>query len=506
MVLAKSIGGKPCSWKDKSMSSVEMKICDLQPKNVFSYFEEISAIPHGSGNTKKISNFCVNFAKTHGLRYRQDSFNNVIIWKEGSNGYENCPAVILQGHIDMVCTKADTCTKEMSCEGLDLETDGKYVWAKGTSLGADNGIAVAMILSILSDDSLPHPPIEAVFTVDEETGMQGASILDCSDLKGKKYINLDTEVEGLFVVSSAGGICMDSFVPCKQEVVSEGQGYIVTVKGLLGGHSGADINKGRASANCLMARALYGAIELIPAFRVSDIRGGEFDNVICPRSDALVYFDKKYITTFENYIAEFNTALKDEYYASDAAVELSCEKRDVFAAMSVENTKKLLHVLLAIPQGVQEMSMAFPNLIQTSINWGKVSTNESGVEFSVSIRSCISSQKNMMHQKISSAVKYVGGTVKERNEYPGWQYKAESPYRDMVLAMYKELSGNEPDIRAIHCGIECGMFADKISNLDAISMGPNILGIHSINERLDVESTARFYTFLCEVLQRSKSN
>ena len=221
----------------------------LEPKEVFSYFEKLCAVPHGSYNTKQISDLCVGFAQELGLRWRQDEINNVIIWKDATPGYEQADAVILQGHIDMVCVKTKDCAKDMAKEGLDLVTDGEWVWADKTSLGGDNGIAVAMILAILADKELPHPALEAVFTVDEEVGLNGAKALDCSDLKGKKLVNLDSELEGVFTVSCAGGARLDCFLAGRREALNGETGYAVTLSGLLGGHSGAEIHKGRASAN-----------------------------------------------------------------------------------------------------------------------------------------------------------------------------------------------------------------------------------------------------------------
>ena len=271
-------------------------LSNLQPEKVFYYFEKLCSVPHGSGNTKQISDLCVGFAKELGLKYRQEACNNVIIWKNGSCGYENAAPIILQGHIDMVCAKTEDCTKDMTRDGLDVMTDGEWVWADKTSLGGDNGIAVAMILAILSDETLPHPPIEAVFTVDEEVGMDGAFALDCSDLKGKKLLNLDSEEEGVFTVSCAGGVRLDCTLNAPQERADGMTGYRVTISGLKGGHSGMNINQGRGNANCLMARTLYSAMERCPSLRVSDLTGGQFDNVICLRNDALVALETNFST------------------------------------------------------------------------------------------------------------------------------------------------------------------------------------------------------------------
>ena len=479
-------------------------LSNLQPEKVFYYFEKLCSVPHGSGNTKQISDLCVGFAKELGLKYRQEACNNVIIWKNGSCGYENAAPIILQGHIDMVCAKTEDCTKDMTRDGLDVRTDGEWVWADKTSLGGDNGIAVAMILAILSDETLPHPPIEAVFTVDEEVGMDGAFALDCSDLKGKKLLNLDSEEEGVFTVSCAGGVRLDCTLELKQERAADMTGYRVTISGLKGGHSGMNINQGRGNANCLMARTLYSAMEKCPSLRVHALEGGQFDNVICLRNDALVALSASDAPAFEAFISEFDATLKNEYAVTDGGISLTCEKAGVTTAVSERETSRILHVLLALPQGVQEMSADFPGLVQTSLNLGVMHMDETGLRFSYSVRSCIASQKQMLIQRVKSIVEYAGGTVGERSSYPGWQYDRDSALRKQVQAVYRDLTGCDGRIEATHGGLECGLFIEKIPGLDALSMGPELHDVHSVEEKLNVASTERVYRLVCEVLARSK--
>ena len=310
----------------------------LKPEKVFEYFEKLCSVPHGSGNTKIISDLCVGFAKELGLRYRQEACNNLIIWKDGSVGYEQSEPIILQGHIDMVCAKTDECAKDMAAEGLDLRTDGEWVWADQTSLGGDNGIAVAMILAILADDTLPHPPLEAVFTVDEEVGMDGAFALDCSDLKGKKLLNLDSEEEGIFTVSCAGGMRADCTLPGKREPLGGESCYAVTISGLQGGHSGGDIDKGRGSANALMGRVLYSAMDQLPGLRLAAIQGGRFDNVICSRCDAVIAVPAGKEADLEQFIRGFDATLKNEYAGCDAGVTLECAKTEAASAVSADKS------------------------------------------------------------------------------------------------------------------------------------------------------------------------
>ena len=476
----------------------------LKPEKVFEYFEKLCSVPHGSGNTKLISDLCVGFAKELGLRYRQEACNNLIIWKDGSADYEQSEPIILQGHIDMVCAKTDECAKDMAAEGLDLRTDGEWVWADQTSLGGDNGIAVAMILAILADDTLPHPPLEAVFTVDEEVGMDGAFALDCSDLKGRKLLNLDSEEEGIFTVSCAGGMRADCMLPGKREPLGGENCYAVTISGLQGGHSGGDIDKGRGSANALMGRVLYSAMEQLPGLRLAAIQGGRFDNVICSRCDAVVAVPAGKEADLEQFIRGFDATLKNEYAGCDAGVTLECAKTESSPAVSAETTSVMLHTLFALPQGVEAMSADFPGLVQTSLNLGVMHLTEDGLHFSYSIRSCIASQKAMLAQRVRAIVEFAGGTVSERGNYPGWQYARDSKLRELVLDVYRDLTGTEAKLEATHGGLECGLFIEKIPGLDAISLGPELHDVHSVRERLSVPSTERVYELVCEVLRRSR--
>lgn len=477
-------------------------LSQLRPRSVFDYFEKLCSVPHGSGNTKIISDLCVSFARELGLKYRQDAMNNVVIWKDASPGYEGAAPIILQGHIDMVCTKTEGCTKDMAKEGLDLETDGEWVWAKDTTLGGDNGIAVAMALAILADGALPHPPIEAVFTVDEEVGLLGAAGLDCSDLKGRKLVNLDSEEEGVFTVSCAGGVRVDCFLPGKKAPLNGELGYEISLEGLLGGHSGAEIHKGRASANQVMGRVLYSAMECVPGLRLADIRGGKFDNVICSRNHAKVAVPADQAGEFEAFIRAFDGALKNEYAGCDGGITLACERTALDGALSSEATGNVLRTLLAVPQGVQAMNVDFPGLVQTSLNMGVMELKEDGLYFGISVRSCIATQKEMMIQRLKAILELGGGSFTLRGNYPGWQYDRNSALREEVLAAYSSVCGKEGTIEATHGGLECGLFVEKLPGLDAVSFGPELHDVHSVKERLSVASTQRVYEVTRELLKR----
>ena len=477
----------------------------LEPKVVFEYFEKLCAVPHGSGNTKQVSDLCVSFAQELGLKWRQDEGNNVVIWKDASPGCEDAPAVILQGHIDMVCVKTEDCAKDMAKEGLDLCTDGEWVWADRTSLGGDNGIAVAMILAILADGSLPHPPLEAVFTVDEEVGLEGAFALECSDLKGRKLVNLDSEEEGVFTVSCAGGVRLDGFLPGVKAPLEGEAGYEISLEGLLGGHSGGEIHKGRASANQVMGRVLYGALERVPGLRLADIRGGRFDNVICSRNHAKVALPADRAGEFEAFIQESGAALKNEYTGCDDGITLACERTALDGALSPEATAGMLRTLLSIPQGVQAMNVDFPGLVQTSLNMGVMELKEDGLHFGVSIRSCIASQKEMMVQRLKAILELGGGSFTLRGDYPGWQYDRNSALREEVLEAYQSVCGKQGTIEATHGGLECGLFMEKLPGLDAVSFGPELHDVHSVKERLSVGSTRRVYEVTRELLKRESA-
>ncbi len=473
----------------------------LEPREVFDYFEQLCAVPHGSGNTAAASDLCVAFAQAHGLRCRREACGNVVIWKKASPGCEGAAPVILQGHLDMVCAKTDDCPKDMAKEGLDLRTDGTWVWADKTSLGGDDGIAVAMILAILADDTLVHPPLEAVFTVEEETGMDGAAALDVSDLKGRKLLNLDSEIEGVFTVSCAGGMRSDCLLPAAMTAATGMTGFTLTVAGLQGGHSGADIHRGRGSANQLMGRVLYGALEAVPGLRLASLNGGQFDNVICSRCTAAVAVPAGQEAALETFARSFAEELRNEYAVTDPGVTLTCERSAVSAAVDAERTAVLLRALAAMPHGVAAMDTDFPGLVQTSLNMGVVCLSEDGLHITFSIRSSLASRKEMLARRVRAVAALAGGAVTERGRYPGWQYRRESAFRDTVVAAYEKVTGREAVVEATHGGLECGLLIEKLPGLDAVSLGPDIPDIHSVRERLGVASTARVYAAVREALR-----
>ena len=480
-------------------------IKDLQPQAIWKNFYLLTQVPRPSGHLEKVQEFLLNWAKEKGVEAKKDEAGNILMYKPASAGMENCKMVTLQGHMDMVCAQTEDCPKDMTREGLDLATDGRYVWAEKTSLGGDDCIAVAAAFAILADDSLSHPPLEVVITVDEETGMDGAVALDCSDLKGRRLLNLDSEEEGVFTVSCAGGLRADCFVPAVKAPLTDEVCFAVSIGGLKGGHSGAEIDKGRGSGNDLISRVLYSAMERLGTLQIADLRGGQFDNVICTRCDAVVAVPAGKAEDFAAFIREFDGILKNEYAATDGGVTLTCAAADADAAYSAEDSSRLLHVLLTLPQGVEVMSADFPGLVQTSLNLGVMTACGDGLHFSFSIRSSVATQKELLLQRVRAIVEYTGGgTVSTRGDYPAWQYARQSPLRDTVMASYKQITGQDGVIMATHGGLECGLLINKMPGLDAVSLGPELHDIHSPRERLGVDSVKRMYALVCEVLKNCR--
>lgn len=472
----------------------------LEPRSVFRFFEEMCAIPHGSRNTRAISDWCAAFAKERGLEYYQDQSNNVIIIKEATPGYEDAPAVILQGHLDMVCEKEAGCSKDMDREGLDLVVEGDFVTAKGTTLGSDDGIAVAMALAILDAHDIPHPRLEAVFTVDEEIGMLGAAAMDVSPLKGRQLINLDSEAEGVFTVSCAGGNVTTCRLPIARAPF-QGQALTVTISGLQGGHSGTEIHKGRANANMLLGRVLQ-AMAAAADLRIVAADGGLKDNAIPIQSAAWVLAaDAQAARAAAEEMARI---LADEYRVTDPGVTVTVTDGGDGEAMDEASTKKVLCMLTCLPNGVQVMSADIAGLVQTSLNLGILATEEAEVQASFCLRSSVESQKEMLKARLGCLMEQLGGSVEFFGEYSGWEYLADSPLRERMVEVFTEQYGKAPQIEAIHAGVECGIFSGKLPGLDCVSCGPDLLEIHTPRERMSISSVQRVWAFVLEVLRRSK--
>ncbi len=470
----------------------------LEPRRVFALFEELCAIPHGSGNTKAVSDWIVEFARSHGLWCRQDAANNVVVRKPASPGREGLAPVILQGHIDMVCEKDAACGKNMACEGVELVVEGDLVRAKGTTLGGDDGVAVAMMLAVLEDGSMEHPPIEALFTADEEVGLLGAAALDMSDLAGRRLINIDSETEGVFTVSCAGGARANCSVPVTREPFA-GETLRLTVGGLRGGHSGVEIDKGRANAGKLLGRVLH-ALRERTGFRLCGVYGGTADNAILTKAEAVLVGDA---AAARETAEEMQRVFRAEYRATDPDIAVQAEPCEAGAApMSARSTDDTVDFLLCCPNGIHAMSAEIDGLVQTSLNLGILDTAEDAFRSSFSVRSSVGSQKELLLAVLRRLTERLGGDMGVTGAYPGWAYRADSPLRTLMAEVFEERCGRAPKIAATHGGLECGLFAGKLDGLDCVSIGPDIDGAHTPGEQLHIASTARTWELLREVLRR----
>ena len=479
-------------------------ISHLQPQKVFQYFEEICQIPHGSGNVKQISDYLVGFAKVRNLECVQDEALNVVIKKPATKGYEGVPTVIIQGHMDMVAVKKPDCDIDMKTEGLKPMTDGEFVWAEGTSLGGDDGIAVAYAMAILDSDDIKHPALEVIITTDEEIGMDGAIALDASDIKGRRMLNIDSEVEGDLLVSCAGGMRVSCHLPIERENRT-GLRYRLTIDGLQGGHSGVEIHKERGNANCILGRILY-ELESVTDVQVISANGGLADNAI-PRSAVLeCMISEESKEMFVSTVIELETALKQELLTKDkdVCVEIKALGMGSADVLDKASTLKMAYLLMSVPNGVCANSADIEGLVQTSLNLGILNLQEDELVLQFSVRSSLESEKKVLGQKLDAVTKLVGGYTVVSGEYPGWAYKDDSYLRDHMKAIYVEMFGKDLNIVAIHAGLECGIFAGKLSGLDCVSFGPNLYDIHTTEERMEVTSVQRTWNFILKVLETMK--
>ena len=477
-------------------------LSELEPKQVFRYFEEIAEIPHGSGNVDRISDYLVDFARERKLFCVQDELKNVIIVKEAAPGYEAEPPVILQGHMDMVAVKKPGCDIDMRTEGLRLAVDGDRIYAEGTSLGGDDGIAVAYSLALLDADTIGHPRLEVIITVDEEVGMDGARGIDLSMLKGNRMVNLDSEEEGIFLTSCAGGARVKCHVPLETEQFG-GLAYEVTVGGLLGGHSGGEIHKERGNANCLFGRLLQRLGERLTV-RLAELAGGLADNAIPRETVGILVIEEKDSESFAALLDTVEKEIQAELSVRDPGVCIRARKveRAVSDCVTVRDTARAADFLWGVPNGVQAMSADMPGLVETSLNLGILKYEEGMLLAEFSVRSSVESAKHALIGKLSGVTKLVGGTVEVTGDYPGWQFRRESPLRDKMTALYEEMYGTKPRVEAIHAGLECGILGSKIPDLDCVSIGPDMKDIHTTEETLSISSTRRVWEYLVKLLER----
>lgn len=477
---------------------------NIYPERVFYYFEELAKIPHGSRNTKEISDYLVQFANDHELFSIQDEMNNVIIIKEASSGYENAAPVIIQGHMDMVCEKENGCTIDFTKDGLDLYIDGDFLKARGTTLGGDDGIAVAYALALLEASDIPHPRLEVIVTVDEEIGMLGAAEIDLSMLKGRMMLNIDSDEEGIFICGCAGGMSVHTCIPVTRTRQS-GTKFTITVNGLSGGHSGVEIDKEHGNADIIMGRVLKCIFNETP-FGILSLEGGMKDNAI-PRectAEILLSDDKK--EAVYEIVKQMDTILKKELVSSDSGVTVSCtpDGSTEGDALDFSSVNRVIYYLRTVPNGILHMSQQMNGQVETSLNLGIMKLTEDALTTVTSVRSSVSTRKAEVYDKVAAIVEMLGGTAEATGDYPAWEYKQDSALRPTVEKVYEKLFHKKPVFETIHAGLECGLISEKIEDLDCVSFGPANYDIHTPKERLSISSTGRIWDFLTEFLREMK--
>lgn len=475
---------------------------NLSPKTVFKYFEEISAIPRGSGNMKAIADYCVSFANENSLKFIRDDANNVIIYKNASKGYENSEPIMLQGHLDIVCQKTADSDFDFLNDGLKLYIDGDFIKAKNTTLGADNGIAAAIMMSILADDGLSHPPIEAVFTTDEEIGMVGALQLDTSALSGKKMINLDAEELGTVTVSCAGGSDFKAVMPY-EKTKTTATALKITLNGLKGGHSGICIGLGRANSNVLAGR-LLNYLNKNTDFDLISVNGGDKGNAIPLCS--VIELCSENAKELKEKADEYLKVIKEEIATREPDFSYQIEILGEGEQICIENNvkKDLIYSLTLAPGGVVEMSAEIEGLVETSLNLGVLETRENEIYLHFALRSNKKSALKYLEERLFVFFSKMNAKIETGGHYPPWEFNSNSTLQTVYKEVYSSRFNKEPKVEAIHAGLECGVFADKIEGFDCIAIGAEMYDIHTVNERVSISSTEQLYNMVIEILKKCK--
>ena len=479
---------------------------NIEPKEVFSFFETISNIPRGSGNEKRISDYIMSVAMANNLEAYQDRFFNVIVKKRGTKGYEKSKAVVFQGHMDMVCEKNFDVDFDFLVDPIKLLVKNDLITADGTTLGADNGIAVAYMLALLVSKDIIHPPIEAIFTADEEAGMTGAKNLDYSLISGRQLINLDSEEEGHILASCAGGIKVDLTLPVtwlkpKEEFLN----CKIVIKGLKGGHSGADIHFQRANANKLMGRLLNTLLAENLVW-INSINGGCMDNAIPRECQVILCFKPENTGIIKGLCEAFENTCNKEYKNVDneIKVRVNDEPDCVDRVFSDITATKVVSILMLIPDGVRTVNMDIKGLVESSNNLGVVETDGENVVFACAIRSALASRKEIIKEELKAVANICGAKCSGTKEYPAWEYRKESPLRDVLFETYKQITGQEPKIEAIHAGLECGLFDENLKGCDMVSIGPDMFDVHTPEERISISSVSRTWEYIKKILKNLK--
>ena len=456
------------------------------------FFEEFSKIPRGSGNTKAIADYLVDFAKARGLECYRDASDNVVIRKAATAGYENRPGVILQGHTDIVALKNPDCPINMEKEGLDLYRDGDLLRARGTTLGGDDGVAMAYAMAILDSSDIAHPELEAVFTSDEETGLIGATALDTSVLRGRLLINIDSDEEGIFTVGCAGGARVDINLPVKVKT-HIGQTYTLSISGFKGGHSGVEIDKNRANAIKTMAEIL----SKLEDVKLGKASAGSADNAI-PSDAQIIFTTKSPILEISDVINSVAEILPEGETARKFNLEMNISSAKV---IDVEGSANILSLINEMPNGVMRMMEDIEGLVETSLNMGILALDGKALNLTISVRSAKGAEKAKLLDTIKDIAEKHGASVSVRGEYPAWEYRKESHLRDVMCKVYSDMYGKDATVVTIHAGLECGIFSDKMDGLDCVSIGPDNKDIHTPDERLSLSSFDRVYEYIINVLK-----
>lgn len=482
---------------------MDYKITGYKPEKLFHFFEDISAIPRGSGNEKEISDYLVKFARERNLWVYQDEAHNVIIRKDGSEGAKDKEPVMLQGHIDMVCDKLAGVEHDFEKDGIELVVKDGVLSANGTTLGADNGVAVALMMMVLDDEAIKHPPVECVFTTEEEVGLNGAQALDKSLITARTMINMDSEDEGVATISCAGGLRIQLTRPVKREA-AEGTLITIKIKGLLGGHSGMDISKERQNANLLMARMVDHLMRNTDGKLVT-FAGGTKDNAITRECGAtLIYADKAEAEKAEKLARSLAETFAAEITPDepDFVCEISVEEGKTASALAAEDAKAFVSAIRLAPNGVFSRNMKMDGFVVTSSNMGVVKADEDCLQIVVSPRSSVASLQEDTKARFQTLADTFGFRTEYSGEYPGWSFAEKSRIREVFIESYRELFGKELKLEAIHAGLECGLFSEALPGLDAIAVGPTLYDVHTPDEHVPLDSFERFYELLKDVLAR----
>ncbi|HQC60656.1 MAG TPA: aminoacyl-histidine dipeptidase [Bacteroidales bacterium] len=477
---------------------------NFEPHKVWQYFYEITQIPRPSKNEDKIIAYLENFAKSKNLEYKKDRVNNIVIRKPASKGGENKPMVALQCHVDMVCEKNNDVDKDFLKDPIEAYIDGEWVKAKGTTLGADDGIGVAMQLAILDSDIDGIGPIECLFTVDEETGLTGANGLENDMIKSKYLINLDSEDEGQIFIGCAGGKNTLGFLPIKYQSVQEKNSVEIFVSGLQGGHSGDDIEKKRGNAIKLLTRIVYDLLNSNETIQLVNIEGGNLHNAIPREATAVLCYDNEDdYNKIKNIVEDYQNIFKTELKISDPGVKITITKKDITNKwLDREMAFRLIRLLYVLPHGVFAWSQDIPDFVETSTNLASIKKQDEHYIITTSQRSSLESAKENICNKVKSAFELAQANVEVNDGYPGWTPNPESYLLKLVAEETEKVLNKKPVIRAIHAGLECGLFSEKFPGLEMVSIGPEMKGVHSPDERLLIPSVKRTFDILINVLKK----